>query len=448
MFVTKLKMAALALFIVGLLAAGGVLTQHARTAAPQPGADPKIEDKKPTVRVVRPTPGKLGVRRAGHVRAAAEMQVYAAISGYLKEQAVDIGSAVKKGDTLAVIDAPLLLVEVKQAAAAFALEEGRFQEAKARVVTAEAELKAAEDRIKVAQAKLKSDESHLKFRKKQAERYAALLANRSVDANVVDEQEDRYAAALEAVNAAKEVLTVARSDISVKQSKIVSAKSALESAKASLDVAKFALEKAQILAGFTRIVAPFDGVVTKRNYHVGAYISSSDRGADRPLLTIQATDPLRVVADVAESEVPFTRPGMPVDLDCAALPGVKLAAQKIARTAFAVDEDTHAMRVEIDVANPKGLLRPGMSISVLLRRDEKAPPNAFIVPESCIVGPQGGASVYIVRDGKAHLTPVRVGLIIDRKAEIVAGVRAGDHLVIDPKGLSGDTVPVEIRKEP
>jgi RND family efflux transporter MFP subunit len=463
MFVTKLKMAALALFVVGILAAGGVLTRHALTATPQPEArkEPqsvqpkpaqKAEDKKIAVRVAQPMPGGLNLRRAGRVRAAAQQQVYAAISGYLKEQPVDIGSIVKKGDILAVIDAPLLLVEAKQAEAALALENGRFQEAQARVVTAQAELKAAEGRTRAAQSKLKSDRAYLKFREKQAQRYAALLADRAVDEKVVAEQEDRREAALEAVNASVEAVANVQADVAVKRSKIDSAKAALESAKASLVMARCAVEKAQIQLGYRRIVAAFDGVVTQRSFDVGDYIAASDHGTRRPLLTVQRTDLVRVVADVAEAQLPRTRPGVAVDLESDALPGVQFFGQKIARIGFAVDEKTSTMPVEIDVPNPKGLLRPGMSISVALHL-KKSLPNVFTVPLSCLGGSKGlfvreGLFVYIVRDGKAHLTPVRDGLRNRNTVEILSGLQATDRIVLDPKDLSGEVVPIEIQKEP
>lgn len=62
----------------------------------------------PRVDVVRPTEG--GMRRTsvqpGTVIGYESVDLYAMVSGYLKQQTVDIGSRISKGDTLAVIDAP------------------------------------------------------------------------------------------------------------------------------------------------------------------------------------------------------------------------------------------------------------------------------------------------------------------------------------------------------
>jgi hypothetical protein len=60
----------------------------------------------------------------------------------------------------------------------------------------------------------------------------------------------------------------------------------------------------------------------------------------------------------------------------------------------------------------------------------------------------GPHRVYVVRDGKAHLTPVGVSYQSDDKIEITSGVRPSDLIVADPRGLKGEVVPVEVKKAP
>ena len=68
------------------------------------------------VEVVKPKPG--GMERTttqpGSVHAYEYEDIFAKVSGYLKGQSLDIGSPVKKGQLLAVIDAPELEKEVQQ----------------------------------------------------------------------------------------------------------------------------------------------------------------------------------------------------------------------------------------------------------------------------------------------------------------------------------------------
>jgi RND family efflux transporter MFP subunit len=455
MFVTKLKMAALVLCVVGLLAAGGMFTQHVLNAAPQaeareeaqpdqPKTDRKSDEKKTVVHVVRPAPD--GLERIskfdGHVRASAQQQVYPGVSGFLKKSLVDIGDRVKRGQLLVEIDAPLLVKDAEQAAAAHQLAKGQYLEAKAHVVTAEAERKVAEGRIKEIEVKLKSDKANLAFREKQLKRYQDLAAARSIDVRLVEEREDHRAAAVEAANASEQALVSARSTIAVKQSQIDSAKAALASAEANMSMAQIALDKARLQVDFTRIHANLDGIVASRNFNTGDFVSISDPGPRSPLMTVLQIDPMRVVVNVTEPDVPLIHPGLPVELRSNFLPEVKLPACKISRTGFAIDERTAAMPVEIDVPNPKLLLRPGMSISATNSF------RALTLPASCLLNIKERDYVYIVRDGKAHLTPIGKFYNSGDRVGLWSGVQASDSIVVDPRDLKGEVVPVEVKKTP
>lgn len=70
------------------------------------------------------TPDTTGQRTTlalpGRLEAYSQAQIYARVSGYLKEWKVDIGSTVKAGDLLAEIDAPDLDQQIMQAEAALA----------------------------------------------------------------------------------------------------------------------------------------------------------------------------------------------------------------------------------------------------------------------------------------------------------------------------------------
>ena len=61
---------------------------------------------------------------------------------------------------------------------------------------------------------------------------------------------------------------------------------------------------------------------------------------------------------------------------------------------------------------------------------------------------EGRQYVYVVRGGKAHLTPVQVSYQDDKRVEISSGVQADDRIVTDPHHLKGETVPVEVEKTP
>src|SRR5262249_17133499 len=164
-----------------------------------------------------------------------------------------------------------------------------------------------------------------------------------------------------------------------------------------------------------------------------------------PLFTIMRTDTIVVVVSLPESDIPHAQPGVPAELEFGALPGTRVTG-KLARVGFAVDPTTQTVRAEIVVPNPEQKLRPGMAGGVTLRLG-KGPADAVRVPAIAVVRRNDGAEgtmtgVYVYRDGKARLTPVRVGYSNSREAEIVSGLKADDRVVADPAGLEGAEGPV------
>jgi hypothetical protein len=81
---------------------------------------------------------------------------------------------------------------------------------------------------------------------------------------------------------------------------------------------------------------------------------------------------------------------------------------------------------------------------------QKGSPQALRIPSSSLVSlPSGGdesaQAVYVVRDRKAHRTPVRVGIDSGIEAEILSGLKPTDLVVATPAGLTGEVVPVEVK---
>jgi RND family efflux transporter MFP subunit len=197
-------------------------------------------------------------------------------------------------------------------------------------------------------------------------------------------------AAKEAVIITQEAIQTARSQVGVYESKVQSAKVAVETAVAKADMARLAMEKAEIQLGFATLRANLDGIVIGRHVNSGDFVSASDPGGRRALLTVMRTDPVRVVVEAADRDVPFIRPGVAVHLHIDSLPDVKLPDCKVSRTGFALDENTGTMPVEIDVPNPGNRLRPGMFISATISLDKKAAADAVTVPASAVLFPPKG----------------------------------------------------------
>jgi HlyD family secretion protein len=78
---------------------------------------------------------------------------------------------------------------------------------------------------------------------------------------------------------------------------------------------------------------------------------------------------------------------------------------------------------------------------VFLRQEARA----VKAPLGALVRADGGWAVFRVADGRARLTPVTVGAITDREAEVRKGLRGGERLVVFPSDKVVDGVRMRVR---
>jgi HlyD family secretion protein len=439
MFVNKLKTVALLVLLVGALIAGGFATGHALDASAPPQADRAAADKgenakqkeqpaPAAVRVIKPQAG--GLARTSDVRCTVQAfeqeQLYPAVSGTLKSLDVDVGDVVKKGQLLGVIDAPLLVIAEKEAAVGVRLAKGQVQQEQAKLATLKADVEVAKS--VVVQRKLDVD-----------------LAK---DAATSEPDPKAKQAALHKRATATAALDNAKAEVTVKQSKVAQGEAALVITKAKVELADLALEKARHAASLARVTAAFDGVVTERNVSAGRRLQAGEGSGRLSMLTVQRTDKVRVVADVAENEVALTQAGVGADVAIDAYPNDVVKDRTVSRVGFVLNPKTGTMRVEIDVANPKNQFRPGMTGTATLHL-RKATPGAVRLPIASLAprSGKGEPAVYVVRDGKARRTPVKLGNRSNKEVEITSGLKATDVVVADPKGFTEEVVPVEAKQK-
>jgi RND family efflux transporter MFP subunit len=328
------------------------------------------------------------------------------VSGFLIEQKVDIGSAVKAGDILARIAVPEYEKQVKQDTAEVARAEAKVEQMQAAITTAEADVGAATAAVRLAQAEKKSRSSYRAYREKQRDRFAGLVASRALEPKLADEQQDQYQAAVSAETASTEAVTAARQKEAAARARVTQAQADLRYARAEVATANARLEKSQVLLDYTVIRSPYTGVVTRRNFHRGDFIRSADTGGERiPVLAVERTDLMRVVIQVPERDVPFVDRGDPAVVEVDALPGVVFKTRgddKVEVSLLASSEDTHTrmMRTEVHVKNPDKKLRRGMFGRVTLTLHPGAP-LALRIPSAALTGKADGGkgTVRVVRDG-------------------------------------------------
>lgn len=146
-------------------------------------AEQTLEDAVPTVAVVNPQPGASteSITLPGNIVGWYEAPMYARVTGYVKMWYKDYGDQVKKGDTLAEINAPDLDAEYAQAKADLDTERARYKLAEVTaqrwvalrpnhavseqsITVQEQNLKAEAAKVKGAEQKVRNIEAFIRFK--------------------------------------------------------------------------------------------------------------------------------------------------------------------------------------------------------------------------------------------------------------------------------------------
>ena len=384
------------------------------------------------VEVAKPKAG--GLERTsvqpGSVHAFDRADLYAKVSGYLHVQNVDIGDIVERGKVLAEIFDPEIHAAVNQAKAALDQAKAKVDVAAAMIRTAEANERAAEALVTKSEVDVKTRETNRILQKKQLTRIAGLVNRDAVEAKLEDEQQDRFDVAVSEENGAKAAVLKAKADVEAAKALVEQSKADFQEAKAKVEVAEADLQHAKDIAAYTIIKSPFDGVITLRSFHVGAFVRSASEGGAVPLLSVARTDLMRVVVPVPDRYVPFVSKGDEAIIRFDALAGQELHG-KVARFSASEDPESRNMRTEIDLPNPDLKLRDGMwgRVEIVL---EAPSPHCVSVPSGSLIDQDGsgGGIVYVVRDGKVKKVPVRVGKDDGTLTEILDGLTTADEVVV------------------
>jgi RND family efflux transporter MFP subunit len=234
-------------------------------------------------------------------------------------------------------------------------------------------------------------------------------------------------ASLAAANAG---VATARASLKVEQAKRLQAAADVAGAKARLRVAQADLERAVIELGYSRITAPYDGVVTRRLVHPGAFIQSGAEGKADPLLTIARVERLRIVTEVPESGSAWIRIGQPATLHVDPARGRRFPGT-VARLADALDRQSRTMLVEVELNEPTDVLRPGQYGSVAITLADY--PGALLLPTSALLPGADKPAVMIVNDGKARRLEIEVGYNDGARIQVTRGLTGTEEIITDGK---------------
>ena len=204
----------------------------------------------------------------------------------------------------------------------------------------------------------------------------------------------------------------------------------LETSRANSRVAEIELAKGTVSA-------PLDGILDQCIPEVGEYVNKGDSVA-----WIVQVDDVKVVVDVPERFVAAIRPTSRARVHFDFIPSSAFEAD-VSRVQTRPDDRTRTYRAELIVENPEQQLKPGMIARVEFAIREIR--EAIAVPLFAIIPRKGRYYVFLENNSTAHLREITMGLVEAERAEVTAGLAAGENLVINGQRFLRDGERVKVQ---
>ncbi len=361
---TTLKLIGPALLSAGLTAcSSAVSNDHDKPARKQPDVQAVVVT---TVQSLQPS---RQVTLPGELKPWNRVSLYAKVKGYVREVAGDRGTAVRKGQVLARLEAPEVLAELGQ-----------------------------------AQAQLQAQQAQL------VEQTTRARASRLTYQRMVQTAQMEGAVSLNELDQAHARMQADSAMVAV--------------ARGSVQAAKSNYQAKTDLRQYLTITAPFDGVIIERSISPGALVGAGDSG--KPLFVLEDNRTLRLTVAIPETFANELPRNSSVSFTVNAIPEKPFTA-RLARSAESLVEANRAMMAEFDVNNASHQLKSGMYADVKLPIERSG--KTLFVPKTSVVSSSEKQFVIRVRDGRAQWVSVQKGNVVDSLVEVFGDLQPGTTIV-------------------
>jgi len=253
------------------------------------------------------------------------------------------------------------------------------------------------------------------LQKAEVNQYAAALKTRNATTKLRQQELKRIQRLIKSAAFSQARLEDKAQEVAVSESQAREAAAQLARAQANKNLSKTTLD-------YATIKAPYSGVVSKRHIELGAYVQTGE-----PVVTLVNDANLEIEADV------------PANRTAGLIAGTKVSAflggnEKFsARVRAVVPEEntqtrTQTVRFIPDFSQDLKGLASNQSVTLHLPggRDGKV----VTVHKDAVINRKGSNLVFLAKDGKATIRPVRLGEAVGTRFIVVGGLKAGDLVVI------------------
>jgi len=216
---------------------------------------------------------------------------------------------------------------------------------------------------------------------------------------------------------------IARREVELAEAAVNTARAQKEALQAQLAQRISMLEQTRHVLGLARITAPVGGIVTRRWAEPGALVTEA-----APILSVAQVETLRMIVNLKSRDAEKLRPGTAakVKVDVPPERDFRGLVTEIHETAnFTGDE----LSVEIEIANPAGVLKFGMPASVSFLVGERR--DGIFVPSKALIDGEARPSVYVNEGGIARQRNITPGKRNNGEIEVVSGLTPGDAVIVN-----------------
>jgi HlyD family secretion protein len=352
----------------------------------------------------------------GKTRLARRYVISAPLAGRLARISLREGDAVSAGAAVASLTPVLSPL----------LDERSEREAQARVESAQAMLRRSGARVGSAQVAL--EQARIELRRGEQ-----LSGEGFISATQLDSQRLATRAAEQELVAAQQERHVAEHD---------------------LEQARAALLALRPHAGGDRsfaVTSPISGMVLRV-----LQTSEGTVAMGTPLLEVGNLDELEVVVELLTADAPRAQPGTPVRIERWGAPtALEGRVKRVEPAAFtkvsALGVEEQRVNLIVDITSPREAWRAlGDGYRVAARVVVTAVNEALLVPTSAVFplpeGEDHQMAVFVIDDGRARLTPVKLAGRNATAAWVTDGLKAGTTVIVYPPAAVHDGVRVRERK--
>jgi len=196
--------------------------------------------------------------------------------------------------------------------------------------------------------------------------------------------------------------------------------SARKTAQANVNSAESAVVAARQQLEYTVVRAPYAGIVTERFVEVGETVSRGQR-----LMSGLSLEKLRVIVDLPQQVAMEVRrnPRAVVLTDTQPVTPDKVIVFPVA------DPVTKTFRARLELPDGQFDLFPGMFVKTAFKTGEA---ERLLIPVTSILHRSEVTAVYVYENDEVRLRQIRVGATFGDQAEVLAGLKEGEQIALDP----------------